>query len=350
MNEIELVKQLTDEPVQADEQTVAHAFARLEREMGTRQPTSRRVGALRWSVVAGVAASAVVAVSLVALSSGPGDGRDRAVKRDGGAPVLSVQAVLMSAATKVEGTPAAHGTYWSVVHQEGGEVISGGNLNEVVQQIGIWDAGPGKQAWIASRDLSSRVIGPAPANAPVAIPADTPKAGAGAGAVRKPTPWMKVRVRGGEAFRLAAWEGMKPVDARRLPADPESLRRYLLRELRRLDPGIDRAEWMLSHVQRIGSAPVSPKVLGAAYRMLATEPGLQVMGTVTDPLGRRGTAVVRRSPSGAFDQRLVIDPATGRVLAKVEAQVKPEHVTHYEAVISYGWTDTVPGYPLGKVG
>lgn len=350
MNEIELVKQLTDEPVQADEKTVAHAFTHLEREMGTRQPGSRRLGALRWSVAVGVAATAVVAASLAALSSGPGDGRDGAAGRNGGEPVLSVRAVLMSAATKVEKTPAAQGTYWSVVQQEGGDLIAGGDLKDYVEQIGIWDAGPGKHAWIASRDLLRRVIGPAPAGAPVATSTDTPKAGTGTGAVQMPTPWTKVRVRGGEAFRLAAWEGMKPVDTRRLPAEPEPLRQYLLRELRRTDPSIDRAEWMLSHVQRIGSAPVSPEVLGAAYRMLATEPGLQVMGTVTDPLGRRGTAIVHRSPSGAFDQRLVIDPTTGRVLAKVETQVKPEHITHYEAVISFGWTNTVPNYPLGKVG
>ncbi|GII57483.1 hypothetical protein Pth03_58720 [Planotetraspora thailandica] len=43
------------------------------------------------------------------------------------------------------------------VTQDGGEVILGKDTKCQVQQIGIWDAGPGKDAWIASFDKIKKV-------------------------------------------------------------------------------------------------------------------------------------------------------------------------------------------------
>jgi hypothetical protein len=358
MNEIELVRELTEEPPLATPEAVAQAFGRLEDDMSSR----RRLSLPRWGT-AGLGLAAAAAATVIAMAGLGGAGADDPASRP--AP-QTAQMVLLSAATTVERTPLTKGKYWSVVTQDGGEVIVGKYTKYQVQQIGIWDAGPGKDAWIASRDLQSRIIGPAPANAPtVSKRAGGPDLDATKPPVKMPTRWQKVKVSGGEAFRLAAWEGLKPVDARTLPDDPERLRQFLLEELRRVNsvPGanIDRTEWMLSHIQRIGSAPVSSKVLGAAYRVLATEPGLQVIGPVTDPLGRSGTGIVHRvtaEDGTVVDHQLVIDSSTGRVLARTETLVKPGKTnptakagrTSYEAVVSYGWTNTVPNYLLSHVG
>ncbi|MET8388377.1 hypothetical protein ABZV14_35830 [Streptosporangium canum] len=67
--------------------------------------------------------------------------------------------------------------------------------------------------------------------------------------------------------------------------------------------------------------PVSPKVRAAAYRMIASLPGVTAVGEVTDPLGRRGRAVSipRTTDTGESEgvDRLVVDAETGLPLGPV---------------------------------
>jgi hypothetical protein len=54
-------------------------------------------------------------------------------------------------------------------------------------------------------------------------------------------------------------------------------------------------------------------VRAAAYRMIASLPGVRALGEVTDVLGRTGQGVARvtRDFGGEVEQRLVMDDRTG---------------------------------------
>ncbi|TDD75111.1 hypothetical protein E1293_28625 [Actinomadura darangshiensis] len=257
--------------------------------------------------------------------------------------------MLLAAATKAQAAPAGHGRYWSSVTREGGHLLMGGREYYSVRETGLWDAGPGKAAWLAERVVSRRDLGPAPLGGPSPSGRPEPSAGGATG-------WTKTKVKGGEAFRLADWEGAASPDVRKLPADPQDLRRFLDRALKQV-PGVDPAEWLMSNAQKIGAAPVKPAVRAAMYRLLADSPGIRPLGPVTDPLGRHGDGVARRvhADDAVVDERLVIDPATGRLLAqesvlvqpgKASRGTKPGTVVAYTALVSHGWTDKVP--PLGE--
>ncbi|MBO2449174.1 CU044_5270 family protein [Actinomadura barringtoniae] len=362
MDEMRMIGTLLDE--RPSECSVAEGRARLEREIESGRRT-RRFSIPRWSITAPVlAAGSVAAVTAVAVAMSSGT-TPRAPDHQAAQPV-SARSVLLSAATRIEQAPATHGRYWSVVTQERMNMGVGDRAFETINETGLWDEGPGKHAWIAERRVRSKDLGPAPKDGPKSFdrngrPATTPPGDRG------PTPWTKVKVKGGEAFRLADWEGVPAINVRELPDTPDALRRFFDQKLRqaqaRTGGPIDSVEWLFSNAQKLGSAPVSPKVLGALYRVLATDPKLRVAGTVTDPLGRKGTAIAHRvtAESGhVHDEQLVLDPATGRLLAERDVLVqpgkawlrggKPGDVTYYTAVISRGWTDTVPRYKLGKVG
>ena len=79
----------------------------------------------------------------------------------------------------------------------------------------------------------------------------------------------------------------------------------------------------------------------ALYRILATQPGIQVVPQVTDPLGRIGVAV--GDGTGSY---LLIDPRAGQLLATTTSPVHangtiPATAGDTEAIIAEGWTDTL---------
>ncbi|MFG1997936.1 CU044_5270 family protein [Spirillospora sp. NPDC048911] len=349
MDEMRMISTLLDE--QPSERSIEEGRARLEREV--RSPgRAPRFSMPRWKLaVPALAAGAIAAVTAVAVGVSSGT-TPRAPDTTVSAVPMSARTVLLSAATKIEGTPLAHGRYWHVVAQERFTMTSGKSTYDTSLQNGWWDAGPGREAWSAERSLGSRYLGPAK-HGPRTFgkggkpqPERTTDSG--------PTGWTKVKVPGGHAFRLQEWGGLTPPDVRKLPENPQALKAFLARALKRLEKAeggpIDPAEWLFGNAQKIGMTPASPKAMGATYRLLAADPGLRVVGQVTDPLGRKGTAIARPVVKGGrHEEWLVLDPATGRVLAHEDVQ-KPAKVTGYRAIVSYGWTNTVPDYPLGKLG
>ncbi|MBO2465805.1 CU044_5270 family protein [Actinomadura violacea] len=355
MDELQMIATMLDEPpTQESEDAVRHRVLNGMRAPQRPERRAWRRPAL-WSGL-GLTATAAAVTGAVVLSSGT---TPRAPDPGAAGPQpMTAKTVLLTAATKAEGAPAGHGRYWSSVIREGGYVVSDSGQHYTVREIGSWDAGPGKDAWVAERVVSSRYTGPAPAGGP--SPSGGPVNSPNRGPVTRPGPgkWTKSKVKGGEAFRLADWEGTDPPDVRRLPADPQALRRFLNRTL---PDHADPAEWLMSNAQKVGAAPVKPRVLAAMYRLLAAAPGLRGVGAVTDPLGRRGEGVARRvrADGTVLDERLVIDPATGRLLAQESVLVtpgkawagrKPGTVVSYDALVSCGWTDKVPAYPVEKAG
>lgn len=165
------------------------------------------------------------------------------------------------------------------------------------------------------------------------------------------------RFDGSEVYAIGA-DNITVADLEKLPTDPAKLRAELLRHFRGGggDLPTDRDEWLLV----VGSSvvtgfPVSGKVRAAAYRMIASLPGVRALGAVRDQRGRAGEAVAfTRSfgANGAIEERLIIDPATGQGLARESRVIKPGGSTawlepgvlsSYELILGVETADTLPG-------
>lgn len=119
-------------------------------------------------------------------------------------------------------------------------------------------------------------------------------------------------------------------DLRELPSDSGKL----YRELERLyaqdsgaDTGVGRTAYVLRQAANLITMPVEPAVRAAAYRVMAELPGVRGLGRVTDPLGREGVGFTfpgtPSTPLGTVEQRLVVDPSSGEMLAELSVLVEP---------------------------
>ncbi|MBM7489352.1 hypothetical protein JOD64_000574 [Micromonospora luteifusca] len=146
-------------------------------------------------------------------------------------------------------------------------------------------------------------------------------------------------------------------DLEKLPADPAALRTALLRHF---DGGggdlpTDREQWLLSVASSlIADIPVSGPVRAAAFRLIATLPGVRSLGDVADQRGRPGQGFAFTSGSaatGSIEHRFVVDAATGRALgeesrvlrpAGTTARLEPGSLLSYNVVLEQKTTDETP--------
>ncbi|GLW99489.1 hypothetical protein [Microtetraspora sp. NBRC 16547] len=96
-------------------------------------------------------------------------------------------------------------------------------------------------------------------------------------------------------------------------------------------------------------APVTSETRAAAYRLLASTPGVAAVGQVTDVLGRVGQAIEYESGefappnyAGATRTRLVIDPASGRPLSIETRSAADGLLLTYTAIQDSRWADDNP--------
>jgi hypothetical protein len=88
------------------------------------------------------------------------------------------------------------------------------------------------------------------------------------------------------------------------------------------------------------TGPVRPAIKAAMYQLLAAQPGLVTVGSVTDPTGRGGVAV----SDGAGDF-LIVNPGTGQAMAYGTGTLhRGETITAttvpgIEVYQDMGWTD-----------
>jgi hypothetical protein len=154
---------------------------------------------------------------------------------------------------------------------------------------------------------------------------------------------------------------------RALPADPSRLRTFLMTDFRRsvkagreypLAGTWTQDSWLFDNASSLLTLPVSPEVRASAYRIMAEVKGVRSLGSVPDLTGRVGDAVaVRGSNSlGEFEKRIIIDPATGLMLADeirylkpIErlSWAKPTDVWQSTVFIDVGWTNDKPPAPTG---
>ena len=93
--------------------------------------------------------------------------------------------------------------------------------------------------------------------------------------------------------------------------------------------------------------PVRPGVRAAAGRMLDDLSGARDLGSVQDAQGRAGqaVAVIDENRNGTFESRLIIDPDSGRPLARETRLVQPDgssELTNHDLVVDTGYTDDSP--------
>ncbi|MEU6744793.1 CU044_5270 family protein [Spirillospora sp. NPDC046719] len=345
---------------------------------------------VRWTVLGVVAAgaAAAVAVATVGSSGSPGSPGTRGGPGASGSIDLNKQAVL-AAATKAEKAPT--GRYWYTDRLDGQSYIvpaKTGPYAIVGAQTESFDwfgakSGTGEAYYL--RDLPAR---PATArDAALWRKAGSPSSfrvrtdggfttyGTKATAWRSSGPEAGTDPRGGGAFL-----GMSPKELRNLPSDPAALARRFLSQAEAsramgADPKSGRApspeQAAASRIWRVasllGGAPVPPKARAGLMRALAAQPGVQAIGHVTDPLGRRGVALasperttaVADGPDGgrsAYRSRdvIVFDEATGALLSVQDtltrpggeyAAMKPGFVISYSATRTANWTDAKPKPP-----
>ncbi|MFI0818195.1 CU044_5270 family protein [Streptomyces sp. NPDC021098] len=175
----------------------------------------------------------------------------------------------------------------------------------------------------------------------------------GTGAGKRP---MVDRTNLGDEIAALGARNVTYADLRRLPGDTAKLKARLA-DLYAEDGGSevkDRTEWMWQQAAGLITLPVKPAVRAAAYRVIAGLPGIRSLGEVTDPLGRKGIGFALPANEvpdyGAVRSELIVDPATGALLADRQTLTKPNAkaagagltagtVVNYTATVTAKWTD-----------
>ena len=116
-----------------------------------------------------------------------------------------------------------------------------------------------------------------------------------------------------------------------MPTDPDELE-ALMRE-RTQDFANPDDEMFVIVRDILRTALVPPELQSALYEVAARIPGVKLVGEVSDPLGRKGTAITlstrgQTSPGPGAVQpfkrdEIILDPATGHLLAERTVAIAP---------------------------
>jgi hypothetical protein len=361
MNEMDLVRGLLREPPPPSPRSTAQALRRLEEGIAGPRHRTFRPGR-RWSAIGLAAAGAAAALAIAATVTG---GSDAPISPRPSRPVqLSAREVLLSAASSAAKAPAKSGDYWLTSEQQGTTAVVGPPSDRYVIErrtlLKQWVGMGRRPSWQVTRELGARPQGEADRAAwqRAGSPTRWTSPSWTSGASRWKTERLPVRL----DFADGSVE-----DVRRLPDDPARLRAYFLKRKGGAEGGPSPTERLFSNAYEILlSEPAPAKVRAAAYRMLADLPGIRSVGRTTDPLGRTGVAVALPdgAPSGhpSTEQRIVVDPATGALLAGETVlvrpatgeaashlptdlsvmSVRPGTVLNYRALLAATWTGTAP--------
>jgi hypothetical protein len=359
-----------------------------------RPPRGRRRLVLRTALAAALAGAVVVAVAVVPDNrSGRGGGRAAPATR---APARAAtpkdladprsSAFLLASATRLLRGPASPaGPYWYMRvrnlvltsadafsrqprglrfqvriestaeswmprHQGTGHLVDPASLGDV--KIGFPTARD-RAAWRAAG--SPRI--------------DYPPAGVGR-AEDVPGTILEVDVPGSRPLSVDQFLRL-PTDPPRLEAKIRSLRRVAL-EGRKVQQGgrstfvfdtrkVPVTDGMVFETVAgwLASAPTTTKLQASLYRVIAGLPGVRYEATATDQAGRHGVAISMLQPSprgsdpsaGRFRTRLIINPASGQLLASEQVVVTPGRsragapaypagtIVSAQAFLARHWTD-----------
>jgi len=364
---------------------VAAARDRLDTSMhGRRQPHWRprrgRPMLLVTGVLAAGAAAALLTVTLLpgGQPAGQAPGLPRSLTASG-----ARQYLLAMAGTA--GQARVTGRYWcSVIVQGSREMIGAGNQELTAPWLnGVAHPSParpaGYQYSIMKRYQSEDCLEPPRGSWPGGtVSGYTQSLGIGFPTAADRAAWRH----DGSPTRVGAWYASQsdsfqpgsrvwagPKTGWRnyagLSADPARLKAQLLAQLPGpADPVTKMAEqttgrsyreirndMLFSAAVQVMRDPVRPAVRAAAYRVLATVPGVQVKPGVRNVTGQVGTAVWLSHPGDQAVDYQFIDPANGYLLGDdliavtTVAGLPAGSVLTYNEYVSSGWTNTPPRKP-----
>ncbi|WP_148086449.1 CU044_5270 family protein [Micromonospora sp. HM5-17] len=296
--------------------------------------TIRRSRPLRVAVL-GIAAATAAAVVVAVAGPGitPRSDPDAAPVE---AP-MDYRRMLLVAAERSDQAPQADGRYLTMQWESGNVVPV-----EAAEGTYAMVERSSSQYWLARSSADSSWAVVQQLGAEPATPADEARwRRAGAPAVMrvtKPKPFVLTTAPGAVESRkvdpdryLALGDvnvSQAQIDA--LPTDPAALRGALLGLYtgENVDMPRDQDQWLFTVASSvIVNMPVSNQVRAAAYRLLATLPGVRGLGVVDDVRGRRGHAITYANgqvvPGRGLEVRLIIDLDTGQPLAEETRVVDP---------------------------
>jgi len=108
------------------------------------------------------------------------------------------------------------------------------------------------------------------------------------------------------------------------------------------------ADYVFGWADSLLTGPATPGTRAAVYQLLAQQPGIAIVKSVTDPLGRTGVAVADAGASGG--NYMIIDPLTAQLLAYTTYPVRPNSTIPTagggtQAYVAMGWTSQI-GVPV----
>ncbi|MFD1541711.1 hypothetical protein [Nonomuraea guangzhouensis] len=330
---------LSPEVERAGRERLAGAFAQERVRRGRKIARRSALGL----VLAGAAAVALLTGVLP----------DRPVVTHGAVAPANANRILLAAATSVAATSDS-GAWWGSKLIDGREFYDPGHryLLRQTKSVESWiPADPETRTWYRETYLGA---------APASSQAEAAWRAAGA-----PTSWTYgknapdlitdegppgvVRAARGKPWTFSSedWDfrivlaGKPLTRMNEVPETPEGLRA--------LFSGVDDQALVDDVVRLLVYAPVTSETRAAAYRLLASMPGVSAVGQQTDTLGRTGQALEYQSGEFAFTEyagrtrnRLVIDPATGMPLSIETRDTADGRLLRFTAIQESVWTDDNP--------
>jgi hypothetical protein len=377
------------------EDEIRGRLAVLGMERGDGRATVRRRTVPRGRAAFGLGLVAVAAATVVGVatlgSTSPAGSRHPALAR----PVeLSARSILLTAADKAAAEPM--GRYW-MVHMRGGQSYHAGPAIGGYTVVGYSTE---ESSWTArseadtdvfyARDLGARPLTAADkaawkkagspstwkvwSNDHYATLSTKPGATFGAG----PGTWVSDETTPAQKRKNAAqteemckkvakacekveFNALSWADRQKLASDPIRFKELLFPDR----PGtvkmalLGPATQLMEAYGFLTTQPASPQVRAAAFRLVAGLPGIRSIGEVQDADGRTGVGLAARATmrdgSGTiFDEVLILDPKTYKVLGDQRVVVKaggsdrgmkPGTILYQDVVLQAGWTNANPHHP-----
>ncbi|MEU7832574.1 CU044_5270 family protein [Nonomuraea sp. NPDC049129] len=310
----------------------------------------RRRRAARWSTL-GLGLAGAAAVALLATTSVSPGGPPAT---HGAVAPMSANQILLAAATSVAATPDA-GSWWGSKVVDGREFYDPGHhyLLRQSKSMESWiPADPEALTWYRETYLGAVPVGSEGAAAWRAAGAPTTwiyGQGKTPGLITDDRAEGIVRAARGKPWTFSSedWDfrillaGKPLTRMNEVPTTPEGLRA--------LFSDVDDRVLVDNAVSLLVYAPVTSETRAAAYRLLASMPGVSAVGQVTDTLGRIGQALEYQSAqrpvteyAGGTRTRLVIDPATGKPLSIETRATDDGRLLEFTAIQESVWTDDNP--------